>query len=88
MVTGAFSYTGRAIAAAAEAGVERIVHLSVTNPAEYSPVTQEELEALMESALAPLGRERFTDWLRREGDRLGRRYVSELARNFRPYAPL
>jgi uncharacterized protein YbjT (DUF2867 family) len=55
-------------------------------------LTQEELEALMESALVstepPLGQEHFADWLRREGDRLGRRYVSELARNFRPYAPL
>jgi uncharacterized protein YbjT (DUF2867 family) len=55
-------------------------------------LTREELGGLMASLLAsdepPRGRERFADWLRGEGDRLGRRYVSELARNFRPYAPL
>ena len=55
-------------------------------------LTREELGGLMASRLVsdepPQGRERFADWVREEGDRLGRRYVSELARNFRPYAPL
>jgi uncharacterized protein YbjT (DUF2867 family) len=55
-------------------------------------LTRDELGGLMASLLVsgeePRGRERFGDWLRREGDRLGRRYVSELARNFSPYAPL
>jgi NADH dehydrogenase len=55
-------------------------------------LTREELDGLMAGLLVsggpPQGLERFTDWLAREGDRLGRRYVSELARNFRPYAPL
>lgn len=55
-------------------------------------LTREELGGLMASLLVsdapPRGRERFGDWVREEGDRLGRRYVSELARNFRPYAPL
>jgi NADH dehydrogenase len=55
-------------------------------------LTRDELGGLMASLLVsgeqPRGRERFGEWLRREGDRLGRRYVSELARNFRSYAPL
>lgn len=55
-------------------------------------LTREELGGLMASLLVSdepsRGRERFVDWLRGEGDRLGRGYVSELARNFRPYAPL
>jgi uncharacterized protein YbjT (DUF2867 family) len=55
-------------------------------------LTRDELGGLMASLLVsgepPRGRERFREWLREEGDRLGRRYVSELARNFRPYAPL
>ena len=55
-------------------------------------LTREELRGLMASLLVsdepPRGRERFSDWLGAEGDRLGRRYVSELARNFRPYAPI
>jgi len=55
-------------------------------------LTRDELGGLMASLLVsdgpPRGRERFGEWLRQEGDRLGRRYVSELARNFRPYAPL
>jgi uncharacterized protein YbjT (DUF2867 family) len=55
-------------------------------------LTCDELGGLMASLLVsdgpPRGHERFGEWLRQEGDRLGRRYVSELARNFRPYAPL
>jgi NADH dehydrogenase len=55
-------------------------------------LTRDELSGLGASLLvseeSPRGRDRFGEWLRREGDRLGRRYVSELARNFRPYAPL
>jgi NADH dehydrogenase len=44
--------------------------------------------SLLVSAEPPRGRDRFGEWLERESDQLGRRYVSELARNFRPYAPL
>ena len=55
-------------------------------------VTREELGALRAGLLAshdpPLGRASFEDWLRACGADLGRRYVSELARNFRPYGPL
>lgn len=43
---------------------------------------------LLVSALPPLGRASFRSWLAVEGERLGRGYVSELARNFRPYDPL
>jgi NADH dehydrogenase len=43
---------------------------------------------LLVSAEPPLGRASFRDWLARSGEGLGRRYVSELSRNFRPYAPL
>jgi NADH dehydrogenase len=50
-------------------------------------VTREELvgleRSLLTSAHPPLGRERFGDWLAASAARLGRRYVSELARNFR-----
>jgi NADH dehydrogenase len=44
--------------------------------------------SLLVSAEPPRGRASFREWLERNGDTLGRRYVSELARNFRPYAPL
>jgi hypothetical protein len=33
----------------------------------------------------PRGGWRLGDWLAAEAPRLGRRYVSELGRNFRPY---
>jgi uncharacterized protein YbjT (DUF2867 family) len=50
-------------------------------------LTREELAGLQRSLLTsdapPLGRERFVVWLEENGDVLGRRYVSELARNFR-----
>jgi uncharacterized protein YbjT (DUF2867 family) len=55
-------------------------------------LTRDELGGLMASLLvsaeSPRGHDRFGAWLAEEGDRLGRRYVSELARNFRPYVPL
>ncbi len=55
-------------------------------------VTREELAALRAGLLAsaedPRGRVRFRAWLGENGDDLGRRYMSELARNFRPYGPL
>jgi uncharacterized protein YbjT (DUF2867 family) len=44
--------------------------------------------SLLVSAEPPRGRNSFREWLERNGATLGRRYVSELARNFRPYAPL
>ncbi|HEX6702194.1 MAG TPA: NAD-dependent epimerase/dehydratase family protein [Gaiellaceae bacterium] len=43
---------------------------------------------LLVSQAPPLGTKSFRDWLASHGGDLGRRYVSELARNFRPYAPL
>jgi uncharacterized protein YbjT (DUF2867 family) len=55
-------------------------------------LTRDELEGLQASLLVshepPRGRESFRGWLERNGGDLGRAYVSELARNFRPYAPL
>ena len=44
--------------------------------------------SLLVSAESPRGRASFHEWLERNGETIGRRYVSELARNFRPYAPL
>jgi uncharacterized protein YbjT (DUF2867 family) len=50
-------------------------------------VTRDELEALAAGLLVshdePLGGERFEPWLEENADQLGRRYTSELARNFR-----
>jgi uncharacterized protein YbjT (DUF2867 family) len=55
-------------------------------------LTRDELLGLMASLLTsdgdPLGRDRFGDWVAATADTLGRAYVSELERNFRPYAPL
>ncbi len=55
-------------------------------------VTREELAALgaglLASAEKPRGQRSFRAWLGEHGDDLGRRYTSELARNFRPYGPL
>jgi uncharacterized protein YbjT (DUF2867 family) len=55
-------------------------------------LTREELAGLTASLLtskaAPLGAERFSEWVAANADTLGRAYVSELARNFRRYAPL
>ena len=55
-------------------------------------LTKTELAALqanlLVSAQTPLGSERFGDWVTENGDVLGRRYTSELARNFRPHAAL
>lgn len=50
-------------------------------------VTRDELagleRSLLTSPLPPLGRDRIADWLQSCAGVLGRRYVSELARNFR-----
>lgn len=55
-------------------------------------LTPEELEGLraelLVSAEPPLGRASFRSWVARNGEQLGRGYVSELARNFHPYDPL
>ena len=55
-------------------------------------LTRDELAGLQASLLVshepPRGRASFREWLERNGATLGRAYVSELARNFRPYAPL
>ncbi|HSI98126.1 MAG TPA: NAD(P)H-binding protein, partial [Gaiellaceae bacterium] len=49
-------------------------------------VSRDELDALREGLLVshepPLGTDRFDDWLDENGAMLGRRYTSELARNF------
>jgi NADH dehydrogenase len=54
-------------------------------------LTAEELAGLQASLLVsdlpPLGRARFSSWVAANGEALGRGYVSELARNFRPYDP-
>ena len=50
-------------------------------------VTRDELDGLSRSLLTssnlPLGIDRFSEWLRENADTLGRRYESELRRNFR-----
>ena len=55
-------------------------------------LTAEELAglraSLLVSDLPPLGRASFSSWVAANGEVLGRGYVSELARNFRPYDPL
>lgn len=55
-------------------------------------LTAEELAGLqaelLVSAQPPLGTAGFRAWVSSNGAELGRRYVSELARNFRPYDPL
>ena len=55
-------------------------------------LTAEELAGLqaelLVSAEPPLGRAGFRSWVAANGESLGRGYVSELARNFRPYDPL
>src|SRR5688500_11820645 len=55
-------------------------------------LTAEELAGLQASLLVsdrpPLGTSSFRSWVAANGEALGRGYVSELARNFRPYDPL
>ena len=55
-------------------------------------LTPEELAGLQASQLVsdqpPLGTAGFRAWVAANGESLGRGYVSELARNFRPYDPL
>ena len=55
-------------------------------------LTREELAGLQAELLVsdqpPLGRSGFRSWVATNGESLGRGYVSELARNFRPYDPL
>jgi len=50
-------------------------------------VTRDELDglsrSLLTSSMPPKGGDRFSEWLRDNADALGRRYVSELQRNFR-----
>ena len=41
------------------------------------------MDGLLTSETAPTGTTRLSDWLAENGDGLGRRYVSELRRNFR-----
>jgi NADH dehydrogenase len=55
-------------------------------------LTADELAGLKASLLVsgepPVGQARFSSWVAANGEALGRGYVSELARNFRPYDPL
>jgi NADH dehydrogenase len=55
-------------------------------------LTPEELAGLKASLLVserpPLGTASFRSWVAANGETLGRGYVSELGRNFRPYDPL
>ena len=55
-------------------------------------LTEEELAGLQRELLVssepPLGTVSFRSWVAANGESLGRGYVSELARNFRPYDPL
>ena len=55
-------------------------------------LTAEELAGLQAELLVssepPLGTASFRSWVAANGEHLGRGYVSELARNFRPYDPL
>jgi hypothetical protein len=55
-------------------------------------LTPDELAGLQAELLVserpPLGKASFRSWVAANGERLGRGYVSELARNFRPYDPL
>lgn len=55
-------------------------------------LTQEELVGLQGELLVstepPLGTASFRSWVAANGESLGRGYVSELARNFRPYDPV
>ena len=50
-------------------------------------LTRDEVVGLMDGLLTsgepPTGTTRLSDWLAENGDGLGRRYVSELRRNFR-----
>jgi uncharacterized protein YbjT (DUF2867 family) len=54
------------------------------------PLTRDEVRGLelgrLVSSKPPAGRRRFSDFVTENADSLGRTYVSELARNFRPYA--
>jgi hypothetical protein len=49
------------------------------------------MEGLLANVLVshrpPLGRRRFSDWLRESAPWLGRRYLSEVGRHFAPGAP-
>jgi len=55
-------------------------------------LTEEELAGLQAELLVssepPLGTASFRSWVAANGEGLGRGYVSELARNFRPYDPV
>ena len=55
-------------------------------------LTADELAGLRASLLVSdqpaLGRASFSSWVAANGEALGRGYVSELARNFRPYDPI
>ena len=54
------------------------------------PLTRDEVRGLelglLVSSDPPAGRRRFSDFVSENADALGRTYVSELARNFKPYA--
>lgn len=90
------------LVAAATGSRARIVHWPRTAVLAFARVTgvvrrdvlltPEELAGLEAGLLvsddAPLGTASFRSWVAANGEGLGRGYVSELARNFRPYDPL
>jgi uncharacterized protein YbjT (DUF2867 family) len=83
-------------------GRARIVHVSPGLALRLSDLvgrarrdvmlTRDELAGLAASLLVsdrpPLGTTSFREWLREDAASLGAKYVSELDRNFRPYAPV
>ena len=76
------------LSAGAVLGVARLVG-SVRRDVFLTAEELAGLEAeLLVSAEPPLGRAGFRSWVAANGESLGRGYVSELARNFRPYDPL
>jgi NADH dehydrogenase len=60
-------------------GAGLLLHDVIVTPAELAGLSR----SLLISGDEPLGSDRFTDWVGAHGASLGRRYVSELARNFR-----
>jgi NADH dehydrogenase len=78
---------GRAFVRTAPKVVARAAGLAAGLALRDVVATPDELAALEQGLLAsrqpPRGRDRFEEWLAENGSSLGRRYASELARNFR-----
>ena len=61
----------------------RVIGLAVRDVVLTSDEIRELMESLLVSAAAPTGQTRLSDWLELHADSVGRRYSSELGRNFR-----